>query len=127
VRCVLESIALKHQQALELLREAAGARPSSVHIVGGGSRNDLLCQMTADATELPVLAGPAEATEVGNLLVQAMALGEIGSLDQAREVVRSSLRPTVYEPSESTAWREARQRLQGIAAVARAPKAEVGA
>jgi rhamnulokinase len=126
VRCVLESIALKHQQALELLREAAGARPAAVHIVGGGSRNDLLCQMTADATELPVLAGPAEATEVGNLLVQAMALGEIASLDEAREVVRSSFRPTVYEPNESTAWREARERLQQIAAVARAPKTEVG-
>ena len=127
VRCVLESIALKHQQALELLREAAGARPAAVHIVGGGSRNDLLCQMTADATELPMLAGPAEATEVGNLLVQAMGLGELASLDEAREVVRSSFRPSVYEPSESTAWREARQRLQQIAAVARVPKAEVGA
>jgi rhamnulokinase len=127
VRCVLESIALKHQQALELLREAAGARPAAVHIVGGGSRNDLFCQMTADATELPVLAGPAEATEVGNLLVQAMGLGELASLDEARDVVRSSFRPSVYEPSESKAWREARQRLQQIAAVARVPKAEVGA
>ena len=127
VRCILESLALKHQQTIDLLREAVGATPAEVHIVGGGSRNDLLCQMTADATELPVLAGPAEATEIGNLLVQAMALGELASLEDARAVVRASFQTVVYEPHDGIAWREARQRFEQIVAVAPPPKAEVGA
>jgi rhamnulokinase len=127
VRCILESLALKHQQALELLRNATGAAPSAVHIVGGGSRNELLCQMTADATELSVLAGPAEATEIGNLLVQAMALGELGSLEEARDVVRASFRPIVYEPRDAVAWREARQRFDQTVTVAQPPRTEVGA
>ena len=127
VRCILESLALKHQQTIDLLREAVGAAPADVHIVGGGSRNDLLCQMTADATELPLLAGPAEATEIGNLLVQAMALGELASLEDARAVVRASFQTVVYEPHDGIAWREARQRFEQIVAVAPPPKAEVGA
>ena len=127
VRCIFESLALKHQQAIELLRDAAGAAPATVHIVGGGSRNELLCQMTADAAELPVLAGPAEATEIGNLLVQAMALGEIGSLAEARDVVRASFESAAYEPGEPAMWREARHRLDQIVAFAQPPEAEVGA
>jgi sugar (pentulose or hexulose) kinase len=83
--------------------------------------------MTADATELPVLAGPAEATEIGNLLVQAMALGELASLEDARAVVRASFQTVVYEPHDGIAWREARQRFEQIVAVAPPPKAEVGA
>jgi rhamnulokinase len=127
VRCILESLALKHQQALELLRRAAGATPAAVHIVGGGSRNELLCQMTAEATELPVLAGPAEATEIGNLLVQAMALGELASLEEGRDVVRASFRPVAYAPREPAAWREARERFEQIVSVAQPQRAEVGA
>jgi rhamnulokinase len=83
-----------------------------VHIVGGGAQNDLLCQMTADATGLPVLAGPVEATEIGNLLVQAIALEEIGSLDQARAVVCASFKPVTYEPGTGDPWLEARHRLE---------------
>jgi rhamnulokinase len=126
VRCILESLALKHWQTIELLREATGDAPSEVHVVGGGARNELLCRWTAEAAELPVVAGPAEATEIGNLLVQAIALGEVASLDEARSVVRASFEPTVYEPQESSAWREARERFEEIAAVTR-PREEVGA
>ena len=112
VRCILESIAAKHAFAIELLRAATGVAPSAVHIVGGGSQNDLLCQMTADATGLPVFAGPAEATEIGNLLVQAIALDEIGSLAEARAVVRASFEPLAYEPRSTDGWVEARERVE---------------
>ena len=92
IRCVLESLALKFRFTIELLARVTGTSPPDVHIVGGGARNRLLCQCTADATGLPVIAGPEEATVVGNLLGQAMALGDIASLAEARAVVRDSLR-----------------------------------
>jgi rhamnulokinase len=111
VRCVLESLALKHAETVDLLRTVTGAEPSELHIVGGGARNALLCAWTAEAAGLPVLAGPEEATLLGNLLVQAMALGEVSSLEQAREVVRASFTPVTYEPSGSSEWTEARARF----------------
>ncbi|HEY1367804.1 MAG TPA: rhamnulokinase family protein [Gaiellaceae bacterium] len=117
VRCVLESIALAHRRALELLAEATGAPPPEVHVVGGGSRNPLLCQWTADAAALPVLAGPEEATVVGNLIVQAMALGELGSLDEGRELVRASFEPTPYEPRPGDGWDDAFGRFRQLRAV----------
>src|SRR5205823_1267040 len=75
VRCILESLALKHAQVAELLGRVTGTPSTELHLVGGGARNDLLCDWTAQAAGLPVLAGPEEATLLGNLLVQAMALG----------------------------------------------------
>ena len=114
-RCILESIALKHATTVDLLREATGTEPAELHVVGGGARNELLCRWTAEATGLPVVAGPEEATLIGNLLVQAMAMGELGSLREAREVVRASFVPTVYEPSESSEWTEARKRFAELA------------
>jgi rhamnulokinase len=122
-RCILESIALKHATTVDLLREATGTEPAELHVVGGGARNELLCRWTAEATGLPVLAGPEEATLVGNLLVQAMAMGELGSLREARDVVRASFVPTVYEPSASSEWIEARKRFAEL--VSRSPL-EVG-
>ena len=100
----------------KVLGATLGAGPSQLHVVGGGARNRLLCQWTADATGLPVVAGPAEATEVGNLLVQAIALGELASLGEAREVVRESFEPTLYEPSGREVWDEAFGRLEAIVA-----------
>ena len=82
-----------------------------IHIVGGGARNELLCAWTAQAAGLPVLAGPEEATVLGNLLVQAMALGEIASLDEARAVVHASFAPVRLEPRGSADWQEARERF----------------
>jgi rhamnulokinase len=114
-RCILESIALKHATTVDLLREATGTEPAELHVVGGGARNELLCRWTAEATGLPVLAGPEEATLIGNLLVQAMAMGELGSLREARDVVRASFVPTVYEPSASSEWIEARKRFAELA------------
>ena len=111
VRCILESLALKHAQTVELLASVTGVAPREIHVVGGGARNELLCRWTADACGLPVRAGPEEATLLGNLLVQAMSLGEIGSLAEAREVVAASFAPTTYEPRRTDAWSEARERF----------------
>jgi rhamnulokinase len=116
VRCVLESLALKHAETVDLLRRVAGVEPSELYVLGGGARNDLLCQWTADASGLPVLAGPEEATLLGNLLVQAMALGEVGSIDEARAIVRRSFASAVYEPGGDDAWADARGRFTQLAA-----------
>jgi sugar (pentulose or hexulose) kinase len=116
VRCILESLALAHAESVDLLEQVTGVRLDRLHIVGGGSRNALLCEWTAQAAGRPVLAGPEEATLVGNLLVQAMAMGELSSLDEAREVVRRSFVPTTYEPSESQEWNDAQARFSGLTA-----------
>jgi rhamnulokinase len=114
-RCILESLALKHAQVVALLGEVTGSAAAELHVVGGGARNELLCDWTAQATGLPVLAGPEEATLIGNLLVQAMALDELASLDEARDVVRASCTPVVHEPSGSAEWSEARERFARLA------------
>jgi rhamnulokinase len=116
VRCVLESLALKHAQTLELIRTATGMEPPEVHVVGGGALNGPLCEWTAAATGLPVLAGPAEATAIGNLAVQAMALGELESLEAAREAIRASFSPTLHEPVRSGGWQDAAGRFEQLAA-----------
>lgn len=103
-RCVFESLALKTRAVLELIAEVTGAAPQVLHVVGGGARNALLCRMTAEACALPVVAGPAEATATGNLLVQAMAAGRLASLAELREVVRGSFRLERYEPSGDERW-----------------------
>jgi rhamnulokinase len=115
VRCILESLALKHRQTIRVLADTTGAVPPEVHVVGGGSLNAFLCQWTADAAALPVLAGPAEATAIGNIAAQAIALGELSSPADAREVIRASFEPTVYEPAASSAWIEAAERFDGLA------------
>jgi rhamnulokinase len=113
-RCILESLALKHAQTVRLLGAVTGSRAPEIHIVGGGALNRPLCRWTAEAAGLPVLVGPVEATAVGNLVAQAIALGELGSLEEAREVVRASFAPTAYEPSPSSAWLEAAERFEGL-------------
>jgi rhamnulokinase len=110
-RCILESLALKHAETVELVAGVTGVTPAELHVVGGGARNDLLCRWTAEASGLPVLAGPEEATVIGNLLVQAIALGELGSLEDAREVVRRSFPLRTCEPTGASEWREARERF----------------
>jgi len=114
VRCIVESLALKYRYTVDLLTRVTGAAPSEIHVVGGGARNELLCQSTADATGLPVLAGPEEATVVGNLLGQAIALGELSSLEQARAIVRTSFEPRVFEPTRQAEWDAAYERFRQI-------------
>lgn len=98
VRCALASVAHKHRVALDHLEAVTGTAVEVVHVVGGGARNALLCQLTADACGRPVIAGPVEATAIGNLLVQATTLGLVGSLAEGRELVRRSFEPRTYEP-----------------------------
>jgi rhamnulokinase len=111
VRCVLESLALKHAQTVDLLASVTGTPVSEIHVVGGGARNELLCRWTATASGLPVVCGPEEATLLGNLLVQAVALGELGSLAEARQVAAASFASTAYEPQPTNEWQEARARF----------------
>lgn len=111
VRCILESLALKYRWVIERLEELLGRSIPAIHIVGGGARNAVLCQWTADATGRPVLAGPVEATAIGNLMVQAMALGYVSNLREAREVIHRSFAPVIYEPHSSAMWDEAYERF----------------
>ncbi|MCX7818474.1 MAG: rhamnulokinase [Kiritimatiellae bacterium] len=110
VRCAYESLALKYRQVLGHLEELAGNRIEVIHIVGGGSQNDLLNQFTADACQRQVRAGPVEATALGNLLVQIRASGEIGSLEEIREAVRRSCEMRTFDPGDGTPWAEAAAR-----------------
>ncbi|MBM4424610.1 MAG: rhamnulokinase [Chloroflexi bacterium] len=106
LRCVFESLALKYRVVIERIEAMLGRRMEIIHIVGGGSQNRLLCQLTADATGRPVVAGPVEATALGNAAAQAMALGHFSSLTEARDVVHHSVDLTTYEPRLSTQWDE---------------------
>ena len=90
VRCALESIAMKFRHVLGMCEELIGARLETIHIVGGGMQNRLLCQFAADACGRRVLAGPVEATAIGNLMVQAVAAGDVASIVEAREIIRQS-------------------------------------
>jgi rhamnulokinase len=108
-RCILDSLAIAYRRALTDAQELSGRHADVVHVVGGGSRNELLCQLTADATGLPVIAGPAEATALGNVLVQARARGAApASLNDLRAHLKHS--PALiglrrYDPSGDTrAW-----------------------
>lgn len=98
-RCVLDSLACKYRWVLERAGVMSGQPVRTVHVVGGGAANELLCQLTADVTGLPVVAGPVEATAIGNLLVQIIADGGLRDLQEARELVRSSFPVRRYEPS----------------------------
>lgn len=104
VRCALESLALRYRWVLERLEELHGRRFDAIHVVGGGCQNTLLCQLTADACNRTVLAGPVEATAIGNVLTQAIGLGVLGSLVEAREVVRRSFEVTTYTPRDPKNW-----------------------
>ncbi|WP_281172740.1 rhamnulokinase [Caldanaerobius polysaccharolyticus] len=110
VRCILESLALKYRLAIEQLEEVSGIRLETIHVVGGGTKDAMLCQYTANATQRQVIAGPVEATAIGNLLVQAMALGHINSINEAREVVKNSFATQEYTPQDATQWNEAYDR-----------------
>jgi rhamnulokinase len=104
IRCALESLALRYRWVLEKLEEMTGRRLDVVHVVGGGSQNELLCQFTADACHRQVLAGPVEATAIGNVLIQAVGLGVLGSLAEARRVVRRSFELRTYAPRSPQSW-----------------------
>ena len=110
-RTIFESLALAYRQVIDDLEAVTGRRAETLHVVGGGSRNELLCQYTADAVGIPVVAGPVEATAIGNLLLQAMALGRISGSEELRDIVRHSFEPKTYEPA-GKGWEEAAGKLR---------------
>jgi rhamnulokinase len=114
IRVTLEGIALKYRWVLERLEELTGKRLDPIHVIGGGTKNGLLNQFTADATCRPVISGPVEATAIGNILMQAIGLKHLGSLAEARGIARTSFTPEVYEPKPTSGWDEAYSRLQKV-------------
>lgn len=104
LRCIYESLALKYRQTIDTLAAMTGAPVEQIHVIGGGSQNALLCQMTADATGRPVIAGPVEATALGNAIVQFITLREIDDLRQARELLCRTLETQRYEPADTARW-----------------------
>ncbi len=111
LRCALESLAMKYRMVLGWLEELVEVKFRTLHVVGGGVQNRQLCQATADACGCVVVAGPAEATATGNLMMQAIAAGAVGNLAEAREVIRRSLPVETYEPRQAPAWNEALARF----------------
>jgi rhamnulokinase len=110
-RAILESLALRYRQVLESLESLLGRRLKVIHIVGGGSRNQVLNQFVADATGRPVMAGPAEATALGNVLVQAIGSGELSGLEEARRMIACSFALTMVEPRPQADWDAAYERF----------------
>jgi rhamnulokinase len=114
-RCIFESLALKYRHAIEQAQSLTGRAIGTVNVVGGGSQNALLCQLTADVSGLPVVAGPVEATAIGNVMVQAFAQDRVGSLEEIRAVVRDSFEASAYEPSgDPEEWSELRERFSRL-------------
>ena len=114
-RCVFESLALKYGHAIEQAQNLTGHTIRTVNVVGGGSQNALLCQLTADVAQLPVVAGPVEATAMGNVMVQAFARDRVGSPEEIRTVVRDSFESSTYEPGgDAEEWSGLRERFSQL-------------
>lgn len=110
VRCCLESLALRYRITFGELQEHTGQKVEALRIVGGGSQNKMLCQFAADACGVPVVAGPIEATALGNVMAQAIAAGELSGVDQGRAAVGNSVALDTFEPHRSDRWAEAVER-----------------
>ena len=110
----MESLALKYRQVLEGIESLTGETVEVIHVVGGGSQNRILNQFTANACGKPVVAGPVEATALGNVLIQARAAGDVGTLAEIREVVRASSELSTFEPTDHNAWNAAYDRFQQL-------------
>jgi len=104
-RCVFESLALAYRRKIEKVQEITGRKIDRINVVGGGSRNRLLCQLTADACGVPVIAGPAEASAIGNLLMQGVICGLVRSVPEGRRMVRASCELTTYVPTKHEMWK----------------------
>lgn len=111
IRCVYDSLALKYRYTLDQIRKVSSRPIEKIHIIGGGANNHFLNQLTADATGLPVVAGPVEATAIGNLLMQAKSMGLVNSLPEIRQVVRDSFDVTTFTPEHSDECDQAYQRF----------------
>jgi rhamnulokinase len=115
IRCALESLAMRYRLVLGWLEKLTGGPIQTIHIVGGGTNNQQLCQMTADSCNRHVVAGPVEATAIGNVLMQAIAMGDVDSIAQARDVLKASFAVQEYQPSNPAGWDEPFARFEMLA------------
>ncbi len=113
-RCAIESLALRYRQVLDELRRLSPRPIETLHVIGGGSRHVTLCQSTADAAKIPVVAGPAEATALGNIMGQAIALGHAGSIEELRAAAAGTFPLIRYEPHDTAAWDRAYERFAAV-------------
>ncbi len=104
VRCIFESLALRYRQVLENLRSLSPRPIETLHVIGGGSQNELLNRFTANAVGIPVVAGPSEATAIGNVMVQAMAAGEASGISAMRQLIHRSIPLKTYQPQDTENW-----------------------
>jgi rhamnulokinase len=118
VRCCLESLALKYRWVIDSLELLTGRRIETVRVVGGGSQNGLLCQLTADACKRPVVAGPVEATALGNIIVQAVATGHLADIAAGRRAVAASFQQAAYQPRAADDWDAASVGFSALVAAA---------
>jgi rhamnulokinase len=126
-RCIIDSLALKYRHVIEQAEGLSGRSVEAVHVVGGGSRNALLCQLTANATRRPVLAGPVEATAMGNVMVQALARGQVSSLEEIRAVLRASVEVERYEPrGDAGRWNDVAGRFSTLLGTGAVPGGSEG-
>ncbi len=107
IRCIYESLAMKYKMVFEQLKECTGKDFPVIHMIGGGTKDNFLCQMASDATNTPVIAGPIEGTAVGNVIVQLISLGEIKDIGEARKLVADSFDVVKYQPAEHEKWQNA--------------------
>ena len=114
IRTALESLAMKYRMVLGWLEQLTGSSIKTIHIVGGGTQNEQLCQMTADACNRAVIAGPVEATAIGNVMMQAIASGEVASISQAREIIGNSFEMKQYEPKDATRWDDGYSKFEAL-------------
>ncbi len=114
LRCALDSLAMKFRHVLGMCEQLNGAPIKTIHIVGGGTQNKLLCQAAADACGRRVVTGPIEATAIGNLMMQAVSAGDVAGIAEAREVIKNSFPVEEYEPRDGSAWNDAWERFQRV-------------
>jgi rhamnulokinase len=112
IRCIFESLALKYRFVLESLNKISPFPIEKLHVIGGGSQNKLLNQWTANSIGIPVVAGPAEATATGNVMMQAKALGLVNNLSDIRKIVRNSVTIEVFSPDDEEMWEDAYRRWE---------------
>jgi len=110
-RCIYDSLVLKYKFTIKQIESVTGKRIEKLHIIGGGAHNKTVNQLTADATGIPVFAGPTEATAIGNIMLQAKALGKVNSLQEIREIVQNSFDVAEYKPSPELDWNAAYTRF----------------
>ena len=115
IRCALESLVLRYRLVLDNLEQLVGNPFKTIYMVGGGVQNRMLYQLTADACQRPVIAGPVEATALGNVMMQAIGAGSLGSIEEARKLIRAGAGVRQYHPRRgSSRWEEAFARLKQL-------------